>query len=162
MFSEIEKTAYPPSKKPMMIWDGDCGFCKYWIIRYKSKTEDRVSYKTYQEAAGYFKDIPLKEFQKASRFIDLNGTVYSGPNSIYKTFTYYIQTPSPQWHNLYNASQLFRFISNSGYNFIAKNRSFMFKLTRSFLGNNPTNLKWYRPFLFLFAVFTFIVLLNYL
>ena len=86
MFTKFYRTNYPPTEKPMMVWDGECGFCKYWVTRWKMYTGDRITYKTYQEVASQFKDIPLKEFKKASRLIEPNGSVYSGPDSAYRSF----------------------------------------------------------------------------
>src|SRR5690606_26091739 len=100
MFSKIEKTAFPPNEKPMMVWDGECGFCKYWITRWKSKTDDRIEYQTFQQVAENYKDIPLKEFKKASRFIETDGYVFSGPDSAYKSFTYFGKEDS-RWHRWY-------------------------------------------------------------
>ncbi|MDN3725462.1 DCC1-like thiol-disulfide oxidoreductase family protein [Aequorivita sp. SDUM287046] len=161
MFSKIQRTAFPPLEKPMMVWDGECGFCKYWITHWKSKTADRLDYRTYQEVAGNFPDIPLKEFKKASRLIELDGTVYSGPDSAYKSFTYF-KTEDFRWHRWYSKDNWFTWLSDRGYNFIAKHRSFMFPLSKIFFGKNPEAMKpyWFLELLFLFSIFY--LLLKYL
>lgn len=138
MFAKILKTQNPP-KQPLFIWDGECGFCKYWIIVWKSKTVN-LTYDTFQEAAGDFKDIPLKEFKKASRLIESDGAVFSGPDSAYRTL-WYFDKPQKYWHRWYEQSDLFRWISDQGYNTIAKNRPIMMKLTLAFWGKNPLKRK---------------------
>lgn len=161
MFSKIERTEFPPPERPMMVWDGKCGFCNYWIRRWKSKTGDRINYKTFQEIAGHFKDIPLKEFKKASRLIEPNGLVYSGPDSAFRSFTYFENTDY-RWHRWYSEYKWFATLSNHGYNFIAKHRGCMFTITKIFFGKNPESLK---PFWFLELIFIswfFYLLLNYL
>ena len=30
--------------KPILIYDGNCGFCKKWVQRWKVLTEDKVDY----------------------------------------------------------------------------------------------------------------------
>jgi len=155
MFSKIEKTAFPPSEKPVMVWDGNCGFCHYWITRWKSKTGDRINYKAFQEAADQFQDIPLKEFKKASRLIEPNGLVYSGPDSAYRSFTYF-EDEASRWHTWYIKSAWFTFLSDHAYNFIAKNRNTMFVITKICFGKDPTAIKPYW-FIILFFIFTLII-----
>jgi len=46
----------PPSK-PLLLWDGECDFCRLWIERWKEITAGKIDYATYQEAAVYFSEI---------------------------------------------------------------------------------------------------------
>lgn len=158
MFTKIEKTAFPPKKKPLMVWDGECGFCKYWITHWQSKTANKVEYITFQEIASYFEDIPLKEFKKASRLIEPNGKVYSGPDSIFRVFTYFDKR-KPIFHNWYSKDNWFTFLSDQTYNWIAKHRSIMFAITKLCFGKDPQRLKsyWFAILLFL-VLFIFFVL----
>ena len=158
MFQKIKKTNFPPKEKPVLIWDGTCGFCKYWVTRWKMKTKDAIVYKTYQDAHKDFPDIPLKEFKKASRLIELDGSIYSGPDSAYRCYTY---SDAIKWnaHRWYINNRSFQRLSDHGYNFIAKHRPEMFKLTKLLFGPNPTDFKPYWVFyilaiiLLVFAVF---------
>ncbi len=140
MFSRIQKTSFPPKHK-LFIWDGNCGFCKYWITVWKSKTVG-LTYQTFQEVAHDFPDIPLKEFKKASRLIETDGSVYSGPDSAFRTF-YYFHKPKKRWHRWYKSFTIFQKLSDQTYNWIAKNRPLMMKLTLAFWGENPMNRKAY-------------------
>ncbi len=154
MFQKILQTKFPPSEKPLLIWDGTCGFCKYWVTRWKAATGDTLEYKTYQEAASQFPDIPLKEFKKASRLIETNGRMYSGPDSAYRCYDY-VENKNYLFHHWYEQNQFFRKLSDHGYNFIAKNRPFMFRLTKIMFGSNPLQLKpyWLLYILGLFTLF---------
>jgi len=154
MFAKIQKTLSPPAQ-PLFIWDGECGFCKYWIIVWKIKTSD-LTYKTFQEVASEFPDIPLKEFKKASRLIEVDGSVYSGPDSAYRTMWYFAK-PQKHWHRWYQHFSLFRSLSDHGYNFIAKNRPMMMTLTLAFWGKNPLKRK---PFWLLWLLGIFAVVLG--
>src|SRR5680860_482010 len=142
MFSKIEKTAYPPNTKPVFIWDGECGFCKFWVVRLKIHTKNKIAYRTYQEAAGQFPDIPVKEFKKASRLIEVNGGIYSGPDSLYRSLQHAENIVWP-WHRWYYRYVWFTKVSDHGYFFIAKNRPMMFKLTKVLFGERPEKLKLY-------------------
>src|SRR5690606_31544828 len=138
-----------------------CGFCKYWITHWKTKTQDRINYKTYQEAAQIFADIPLKEFKKASRLIAPDGSVFSGPDSAFKSFTYF-ENSDFRWHRWYSKYKWFRFITDHIYNFIAKHRGFMLVLTRFSFGKNPEATKPYWLIILIFVFFIIYVLLQYL
>src|SRR5688572_31763878 len=35
--------------KPLLAWDGDCGFCRHHVERWKRHTGDRVEYATSRE-----------------------------------------------------------------------------------------------------------------
>ena len=81
----------------MMVWDGECGSCKYWITYWKSRTGNSVDYRTFQKVSAQFEDISLEEFKKASRLIEVDGSVYSGPDSAFRTFRYF-KNPSLSLH----------------------------------------------------------------
>mgnify|MGYP003640906493 CR=1 FL=1 len=140
MFSRIQKTSNPP-KDPLFIWDGNCGFCKYWILVWKSKTKG-LTYKTLQEASADFPDIPTKEFKRASRLIEKDGSVFSGPDSAFRTF-HYFHKPKMLWHRWYKSYTIFQKLSDHSYNWLAKNRPFFMKVTLAFWGKNPVSRKPY-------------------
>lgn len=139
MFGKIKHTSYPPSQN-ILIWDGECGFCKFWKTRWEAKTQGKVVFETYQNSASKFKDFPLKEFKKASRLIEPDGKIYSGPDSAYRSMWH---SGNKFWHKLYASNTFFESISNHGYNHIAKNRSFYFKVTKLLFGKDPLHLKAY-------------------
>jgi predicted DCC family thiol-disulfide oxidoreductase YuxK len=138
MFAEFEKVAHPP-EQPLLIWDGQCGLCKYWVSVWEDRTVG-VRYRPYQEAAEGFPEIPLKEFKKASRFITPDGRVFSGPDSAYMSMAHF-EKPRKRWHRWYQTKPGFRALSKHGYNFIAKNRSPFMKITIAFWGTDPHNRK---------------------
>ncbi|WP_203295977.1 DCC1-like thiol-disulfide oxidoreductase family protein [Luteirhabdus pelagi] len=140
MFKKFERTEYPPVENTM-VWDGECGFCKYWITHWQQLTEASITYKTYQEVASNFPDIPLKEFKKASRLIETDGSVFSGPDSAFRSFTH--SKKSNIWHSWYHKYRWFQKACDHSYNHIAKNRSFYYRLTVLAFGRNPKKLRPY-------------------
>ena len=139
MFTKIHKTNFPPSQ-PTLVWDGECKFCRWWKSRWELKTWENIRFLTYQEVAGEFPDIPPKKFKKASRLIESDGRIYSGPDSAYRSL--YL-SGNNKWHCWYHQIKWFQFLSDFGYNHIAKNRNFYYKLTISFFGKDPLNPKPY-------------------
>ena len=135
------KTAFPPPK-PLMLWDGKCGFCHWWIIRWKLITDDNVDFSKYQEtAAEKFPDIPGHYFSEVVRLIETDGTVYGGAHAAYRSFSY---GKKRQWlYFLYKKSRLFARLSDQAYLWISARRSLMYKLTIALLGKNPNHIKPY-------------------
>lgn len=138
------KTDHTPPK-PVMLWDGGCGFCHWWIIRWMMITNDNVDFEKYQEAASRFPDIPVEAFEEAVRLIETDGTVYGGAHAAYRSFTY---GKRRKWlYFLYKKSKLFARISDAAYQWISDHRPLMYNVTVSLLGKNPTNT---RPYWFLY------------
>jgi len=159
MFKKILHTNYSLSK-PVLVWDGDCTFCKFWKTRWELKTKGKIKYVTYQEIGNHFKDIPLKEFKKSSKLIEPTGKIYNGPDSAYRTLSI---AGNKKWHIWYKKSRWFCYVSDHAYNHIAKNRSFYYKITTLLLGKNPLSIKyyWLIYLLALIAILTGVIGLMY-
>ena len=52
--------------RPLLVYDGDCGFCTYWVRYWQQLTGDRVAYVPYQETAAQYPEIPVTAFQNAT------------------------------------------------------------------------------------------------
>jgi hypothetical protein len=61
------------SARPLLVYDGDCGFCGYSVRYWKKLTGDRVEYRPYQEVAAQYPAIPIADFQRAVQFITPGG-----------------------------------------------------------------------------------------
>lgn len=137
LFKKIRHTRYSPVNKPVMVWDGTCGFCKYWITKWQKITGDRIQYEKYQDKAHDFPDIPESYFKQAVRLIDIDGSVYSGPDAAYKTFSMARKGPFGILHSWYENSKTFMALSDLAYQIIADHRSFFSKVTTRLFGKNP-------------------------
>lgn len=137
-----------------MIWDGQCAFCAYWIAHWQEITKDKVNYQAYQQAAEHFPDINKRHFMLASRLIECDGQIYSGPRSAYRTFTY-----GTKWRFLdrwYETKPWFKSLSNNMYSWVTKNRGKLYKLSKLLFGSNPKNLKpFWAVYLLLFLLFLY-------
>src|SRR5438105_3321310 len=54
MTGERRQHVSNPSPKPLLIWDGECDFCRLWIEHWRAITAGKVEYATYQNAAHRF------------------------------------------------------------------------------------------------------------
>lgn len=135
MFSKIDKTAHPPKFKPLLVYDGNCGFCKYWIIKWKRLTYDHIDYSPYQKVLNQFEDIPEHHFKEAVRFINLDGTVGNGPEAAFQTLKY--KKRYRFLHRWYAKYTWFQKLSDFGYQWVADHRNFLFKVSRFLFGKKP-------------------------
>ncbi|MDA9312893.1 DUF393 domain-containing protein [Vicingaceae bacterium] len=159
MFSKIERTTYLPGERPLMVFDGNCGFCKYWVIRWKKISGLEVDYKPYQKVAKNFKDISEQHFKEAVRYIDLEGNVFTGPDAAY--ITYFNKNKVKFLHLWYIEKTWFRNLSDFAYQFIADHRDTMSKITIRLFGKNPANPKPYWKY-YLLGLIVLIVSLSIL
>ena len=65
-----------------MVFDGDCGFCRTWIDRWRRHTGENVTYVPYQEAAAWYPDIPEEDFAQAVHLIEADGRVSRGAEAV--------------------------------------------------------------------------------
>ncbi|MDL5515085.1 DCC1-like thiol-disulfide oxidoreductase family protein [Arenibacter sp. M-2] len=134
------QSGYFPSK-PCLIWDGKCGFCKFWIVRWKILTRETIDYVTYQSIYFVIPDISEQAFGQAIHLIEPDGRVYKGAEAAYRTLFY-----SNKWNFLYHYYQklyLFQTISEIGYKFVSNHRPLLFKVTKILFGKNPARLRHY-------------------
>jgi lipase maturation factor 1 len=118
---------------PILIYDGDCGFCKLWISRWKQLTGDKVEYAPYQEAGSRFPQIPAEDFQKSVQFVDADGTIYKGAEAVFRSLRYGNKR-WPLW--CYENIPGFAATSEWFYQLVARHRPFFFSITRFLWGNN--------------------------
>lgn len=138
---------------PLLIWDGQCGFCKYWVIRWYHITGGSVRYVPYQNIHHRIEEIPEKAFGEAVRLIGTDGKIYSGAHAVYRTLHH-----TPKWRFLfywYRKWIWFKKISDLGYRLVSDNRAALYKLTKLLFGKDPHKPKHY--WVLYFVVFLFIV-----
>ncbi len=133
-----------PPPKPLMIWDGECHFCKRWIERWREITVGEVDYATYQEAAARFPEIPVEQFKRAVAFIEPNGEVFFAAEAVYRSLRYRSSRKWLAWS--YDHVPGFAGISETAYKFIARHRGLGSTFTRFLWGKNvrPPTYFWAR------------------
>ena len=75
---------HPQSSKPLLVYDNDCDFCRYWIAQWQHITGDRIDYAPSQEVAAEFPEIPLSAYENSVQLILQNGTVLSGAEAVFR------------------------------------------------------------------------------
>lgn len=115
---------------PLLIYDGDCAFCRLWIERWKTLTGERVEYAPYQETADLFPAIPKEDFKTSVQFIVSDGSVFKGAHAVCRTLQY---APMLRWLLwMYEHVPGISAAAGSVYRFVASHRNGLYKLSRLF------------------------------
>lgn len=87
----------PPESRPLLIFDGDCGFCRRCVARLQLETGDRIQYEPFQSAGARFSDIPGEEFQKSVFLIEPDGRTTRAAEAIARTLKLGADRTIPLW-----------------------------------------------------------------
>ncbi len=123
-----------PPRHPLMIWDGECHFCRRWIERWREITAGQIDYATYQEAASRFPEILLEEFREAIIFIEPDGKTFLAAQAVYRSLACRSSRKWLAWS--YDHVPGFAAISEIAYRFIARHRKFGSTVTRLLWGED--------------------------
>src|SRR6266481_4205512 len=123
----------PPSK-PLIIWDGECHFCRRWIERWREITRDAVDYATSQESAERFPEIPREQFERTVIYIETDGSVFFGAEAVFRSLRCRSSKKWLAWS--YEHVPGFAAVSESFYRIIASNRRFASAITRLLWGDD--------------------------
>src|SRR5262245_29258878 len=105
--------------KPLLVYDGDCGFCRAWVVRWIRMVRHKIDHAPYQEVANRFKDVPLTDFQRAVQFIEPDGHRTSGAKAVFRTLEV---AGSPGWLRVYKKVPGFAAFTEFAYSVIAGHR----------------------------------------
>jgi lipase maturation factor 1 len=128
-----DKVASSP-EKPLMVYDGECNFCKFWITRWQQSTEGRVDYIDSQnpKVAEQLPEIPREQFDTAVQLIETDGSVHSGAEAVFRSLTYSRSWKWSYW--LYQHVPGFSLLTEWLYHIVARNRTAASVLTRLLWG----------------------------
>ncbi|HKF42224.1 MAG TPA: lipase maturation factor family protein [Thermoanaerobaculia bacterium] len=108
-------------EKPLLIFDGDCGFCRRWILRWKSWTAGRVDYAPSQEAAARFPEIPAEAFHDSVVLVTPDGDWFEAAEAVFRSLAF---APGGGWMlALYRSVPGFAPVTELGYRLIARHRT---------------------------------------
>ena len=125
----VAEVALRPAK-PLMIYDGDCNFCKFWVIRWQRSTGGRVEYMRSQDplVAERFPELPPERMENSVQFIETNGRVYDGAEAVFRSLGYSWIRGWPLW--LYQKVPGVAALTEWGYRFVSRHRTGFSRVTR--------------------------------
>lgn len=120
--------------KPLMIFDGDCGFCRRWIARWRELTNDGIDYAPYQEVAGRFPEIPLETFTRAVQLVEPGGRRSRGAEAVFRSLSYAPHRAWMLW--CYQHVPLAALVTEWAYGLVASHRPSAERVTQLFWGDH--------------------------
>jgi predicted DCC family thiol-disulfide oxidoreductase YuxK len=118
-------------KRPVLVFDGDCTFCRMWVGYARALTGERVEYAPYQKAARRFPEVPEPEFRKAVQLFD-GDRRYSAVEAVARLIA---TRPDGAWAIwLYQHIPGLAAVAEFFYRFVAAHRDAGYKVTRALWG----------------------------
>jgi len=123
------------SPKPVLLYDGDCGFCRFWLARWRRRLGDRVEYLPLQDpqVAGRFPHLPTARLTRAVHLVEPDGAVYAGAHAVFRTFALG-GSSIPDWAYRYVPG--FAFVSEAAYRLVADHRPLFSAITTLLWGRS--------------------------
>src|ERR1041385_4162309 len=131
MKAPIQVASPPP--KPLLVYDGDCQFCGFWARRWRRWSDGRIEILPSQDArvAERYPEVPREQFESAVHLIDMDGSVYSAAEAVFRALG---RNPQKQWWvDWYLRRPMFARISEWFYRLISRNRKFLSYVMRLFI-----------------------------
>ncbi|HZR78280.1 MAG TPA: lipase maturation factor family protein [Chthoniobacterales bacterium] len=135
------RVANPPSK-PLLIWDGECHFCRRWIERWRELTGDKVDYEISQKVADRFPEIQREQFDRAVVLVEPDGTVFSGAEAVFRSLRHRRSKRWLAWS--YYHLPGFAPVTEGFYQFVASNRQLASAATRLLWGKEVRPPEYFR------------------
>jgi predicted DCC family thiol-disulfide oxidoreductase YuxK len=116
--------------KPLLVYDGDCGFCKRWISYWEELTAGAVDYAPSQEVAHLYPEIRAEQWDHSVVLILPNREFFQGAHAVFLSLSY-----APQFNfgkillKSYVHIPGFALLCEFFYRFIARHRVFFSRLT---------------------------------
>jgi len=113
--------ASPPRERPLLLYDGECGFCQRWARRGERSAGHQVDFVPYQQAASRFPEISEADFLLAVQLIECDGRVYSGAEAVIRVLALRSALRGLRW--LYDYLPGFGRFSEWIYRVVARHRT---------------------------------------
>lgn len=122
------RVSRPPVERPLLVFDGNCTFCRMWVDRWRAACADRLDIAPSQEAGSSFPEIPNADFDRAVQLIDTDGAVYSAAHAVLRGRALAVRR---SWLlNAYQQLPVFAGLAETLYRLVANHRPLLSRLTR--------------------------------
>ena len=139
--------------KAVLIFDGDCGFCRYWIARWRVRTAGQVEFLPFQDPSVTvrFPNVSVERSRRAVQLVTSEGEVFEGAHAVFRL----LAITGPRWPLMaYRQVPFVSGIAERAYRLIAGHRPLFSRLTRWLWGRDPA------PSTYAFANWLFLRLLG--
>jgi len=118
--------------RPLLIWDGDCGFCRRSVQHLGELTGDRIAFEPYQTAHTRHPTIPVEAFRAAVHLVEADGHVSRGAEAVFRALALggrRLPLAAYRW------LPGFRALSEWAYHQVAAHRALAARLTQLLVGD---------------------------
>ncbi len=123
----------PRPPLPLLIYDGDCAFCRYCVEYARSATGAAIEYRPYQDVLQDFPDIGEAAFRDAIHLVRPDGGIMRGAGAAFETLA--LGGAGRFWARCYAFLPLFAALSECCYRVVARHRSACYRLCRLLFGD---------------------------
>ncbi len=117
-------------KKPLLVYDGECALCIYWVKRWRNVIGNKIDYAPLQRVARHFPKVPERRFHESVILIEPGGQTFSGARAVFESLAF---GGRRYWLWLYKNLSGFALTSEAAYTTISRNRPFFYHLTIFFI-----------------------------
>ena len=118
--------------RPLLIYDGDCEFCRYCVDYARGATGAAVDYQPYQAVQRDYPDISEAEFRAAIQLVHPDGSVTAGAGAAFEALA--LGNHSKLWWACYRRLPLFAVLCEWCYRQVAGHRDICCRLSRVLFG----------------------------
>jgi predicted DCC family thiol-disulfide oxidoreductase YuxK/uncharacterized membrane protein YphA (DoxX/SURF4 family) len=128
-----------PTQRPVVLYDGQCGFCKRHVARWSALADERIEFLPYQGNVERFPAISTEPVSQAVHLIEPDGTVTRGAEAVFRIAALSKKRRWLRW--AYENVPAFRSITEVGYDWIAAHRNLVDPIDRVLFGRStePTS-----------------------
>ncbi|HLC76038.1 MAG TPA: DCC1-like thiol-disulfide oxidoreductase family protein [Candidatus Peribacterales bacterium] len=73
---------------PILIYDGNCGFCTTWIRRMRRITGESVHYASSQEVGERYPQITREQLQRSVWLVEPNGEISAAAEAVFRALSF--------------------------------------------------------------------------
>ncbi|HEX5059638.1 MAG TPA: lipase maturation factor family protein [Kofleriaceae bacterium] len=118
--------------KPVLVFDGECGFCRDWVERWRARTGDRVDYVPLQQPGVLQRlGIPRSDALRSVQLVTPDGNRFGAADAVFRTVEY---APELRHVARFGRLPLLRTIANFVYRQIAIRRGLAASVDRLLVG----------------------------
>jgi len=130
------------SARPLLLWDGECSFCRAWVERGRHRIGERIEWATYQEAGHRVPSVPREQLARAVHLVEPGGRISRGAEAVFRALA--LAPAGGGALALYRYLPGFAAISEGCYAWIAAHRPLADRVTRAIWGPHvvPPGERW--------------------
>ncbi len=123
-----------PLARPLLVFDGDCGFCRSWVARWRRAIDGHVDVAPYQAVAAEHPEVPAERFAESVVLLEPDGRTFFAAAAVFRALSHAPRRGLAWW--AYSHVPGFAALSETFYRLVARNRDRATAVTRLLWGEH--------------------------